>query len=203
MSKIIKFGKIGVQSKVLDMCFGTGEIAIPLFKESSAMIVGLDISNNMLAKASKKSDIREVLLVQGNQVHLPFKNDHFDCLFIFLGLHHNNEKVEAILEFYRVLKYGGRCLIRTVSHSQLSRSIISKFFFHTLEIDLNRFPSIKNLKDWLRSAGFIKVWTDSFGDDVRTSVSGPNITSGEFINKIEKNILIPSSDKRRRVTTAS
>jgi demethylmenaquinone methyltransferase/2-methoxy-6-polyprenyl-1,4-benzoquinol methylase len=105
--------------KALDLCTGTGSVAVELTKDvgGEGLVVGLDFSRGMLEKAkekTKKVQIDRLQLVQANANHLPFKKSSFHgvtCSHAFYELKGNERKM-AIDEVARVLIDGGRfCLM--------------------------------------------------------------------------------------------
>src|SRR4030042_5216528 len=95
--------------KALDLCTGTGSVAIELAKQvgEKGLIVGLDFSRGMLEKAGKKaknSIIDQLQLVQANASHLPFKKSSLHaatCSHAFYELK-GYERAEAVNEVARV-----------------------------------------------------------------------------------------------------
>jgi ubiquinone/menaquinone biosynthesis C-methylase UbiE len=105
--------------RALDLCTGTGSVAIELAKKvgEKGLIIALDFSLGMLRKAKEKTKTAEVdrlYLVQANASELPFKNASFHgvtCSHAFYELK-GVERTKAIEEVARILEKGGRfCLM--------------------------------------------------------------------------------------------
>lgn len=105
--------------RALDLCTGTGSVAIELAKHvgEDGLVIGLDFSHGMLDKAkekAKKSQTDHLHLVQANASQLPFKASSFHgatCSHAFYELK-GEERARAINETARVLVDGGRfCLM--------------------------------------------------------------------------------------------
>jgi ubiquinone/menaquinone biosynthesis C-methylase UbiE len=120
--------------KALDLCTGTGSVAIELAKQvgEKGLVVGLDFSRGMVEKAGKKakhSKIDQLYLVQANASQLPFKESSFHgvtCSHAFYELK-GYERAEAVNEVARVLMGGGRfCLME---HAKPQRRIPRLFFY--------------------------------------------------------------------------
>jgi demethylmenaquinone methyltransferase/2-methoxy-6-polyprenyl-1,4-benzoquinol methylase len=120
--------------KALDLCTGTGSVAIELAKQvgEKGLIVGLDFSRGMLEKAGKKaknSKIDQLHLVQAYADQLPFKDSSFrgvTCSHAFYELK-GYERAEAVNEVARVLMDDGRfCLME---HAKPQRRIPRLFFY--------------------------------------------------------------------------
>src|SRR5690606_33631885 len=72
--------------QVLDIATGTGDLAINLAKTGANRIIGLDLSEGMLAVGRKKVEKEQlshlIELVQGDSEALPFENDTFDAITV-------------------------------------------------------------------------------------------------------------------------
>ena len=91
----------------LDLAAGTGDIAFAL-ADRGAQAVGLDITHRMLQLARTKR--RDVPLVTGDMMALPFSAARFDIVTTGYGLRNVPVIQPAIAEIARVLKPGGRFL---------------------------------------------------------------------------------------------
>ena len=93
----------------LDVCCGTGDLAIALAKRISAgRVTGLDFNKEMLEIAKEKTKIGNLFLVQGDAMALPFDDNSFDIVTIGFGLRNVPDADKALSEIYRVLKPGGQ-----------------------------------------------------------------------------------------------
>ena len=122
--------------KVLDLCTGTGDMAVHLagLLNGSAEIFGLDYSDPMLDIARQKAarkNISSIQFIPGDVADLPFDDDTVDTIgiaFAFRNLTFRNRDRDIFLaEIYRILKTGGKFII--VESSQPSSSCI-RFLFH-------------------------------------------------------------------------
>ena len=108
----IKGAAVSANDKVLDLCCGTGDLAIA-FAVEGCQTTGADFTYQMLAKAPPKADKKKVHVdwVQADVQQLPFADDSFNVVSIAFGIR-NVENVElAIQECHRVLKEGGRLVV--------------------------------------------------------------------------------------------
>jgi len=110
----------GRPTRVLDLCTGTGDLALRLARSfhPPAVIAGLDFSPTMLALARKKageSVRRGVAFIEGDAVALPFGERTFDAVGIAFGFrnltYRNPIKDRALGEVLRILRPGGRFVI--------------------------------------------------------------------------------------------
>ncbi|WP_413309159.1 demethylmenaquinone methyltransferase [Bacillus sp. 1P10SD] len=106
--------KMNVQpgSKALDVCCGTADWTIALADAvgPDGKVVGLDFSKNMLkvgVEKVKELGLKQVELVHGNAMELPFPDDSFDYVTIGFGLRNVPDYLQVLKEMRRVVKPGG------------------------------------------------------------------------------------------------
>ncbi len=104
-------------SRVLDLCTGTGDLAMHLQKMAgkNTRVTALDYSQPMLEVAEKKAGKRKLIgieFIHGDAADLPFEDSCFDGVgiaFAFRNLTYKNPDTEKFLaEILRVLKPGGQ-----------------------------------------------------------------------------------------------
>src|SRR5262245_43068325 len=121
---------------VLDIGCGTGSLAIVAKRHVGAtgMVVGIDPSPEMIARAASKSAKAglDIEFKNGVAEALPFPRAQFDVVLSTLMLHHLPRKVrqQCVLEIRRVLTPGGRVLVADFAHAQDRRSILAHFHRH-------------------------------------------------------------------------
>lgn len=99
---------------VLDVGCGTGQLAARMHHElPAASIIGCDFSAGMLRRAAARSDAIE--WVRGDAGRLPFRDAGFDAIVSTEAFHWFPDQDEALREFCRVLKPGGRLLLALVN----------------------------------------------------------------------------------------
>ncbi len=127
----------GRPNRILDICCGTGDLAITIAKlaDYSPEITGADYSRPMLeiatAKAKMLSQGQNIRFIHADVGRLPFPNGSFDCIgisFAFRNLTYKNPETPKYLdEILRVLRPEGRFVI--VESSQPGSAFI-RFFDH-------------------------------------------------------------------------
>ncbi|MFH0702675.1 MAG: bifunctional demethylmenaquinone methyltransferase/2-methoxy-6-polyprenyl-1,4-benzoquinol methylase UbiE [bacterium] len=108
--KALKNVQIKPGMQILDICTGTGDIAILLAKNlnMSCQITGVDFSENMLDIAAKKSNnLKNIRFIKANALNLPFENNSFDISFISFGLRNLEDLKKGLLEMKRITKKEG------------------------------------------------------------------------------------------------
>ena len=172
--------------KVLDLCCGTGDLAIDiaLLAKNGTELTAVDYSQPMLAIAEKKAELlaveKRISFTYGDAAALPFPDGHFDCIgisFAFRNLTYKNPLVHRhIAEIFRALTTGGKFVI--IETSQPGSKLIRKLFhlylrwfvsrvgyvlsgnngaYNYLAESAARFYTSEELKKILTTAGFSQV----------------------------------------------
>lgn len=110
-------------SRVLDVCTGTGDLAIEFASRNPrAMVVGIDIVEQMLStgleKIKKAGLDGRIVLQKSDLFHLPFKDAVFDAVSIGFGLRNLHDMRSGVREMARVLEKGGLLLILELTRPQ-------------------------------------------------------------------------------------
>jgi demethylmenaquinone methyltransferase / 2-methoxy-6-polyprenyl-1,4-benzoquinol methylase len=113
--RMIRLCGVGPGVAALDVCCGTGDIALALARRG-AEVTGLDFSEEMLAVARRKASspaakgMKSARFIQGDAQQLPFSNESFEVVTVGYGLRNLAELDAGLREMARVLKPGGRLL---------------------------------------------------------------------------------------------
>ena len=99
--------KLPTDGWLLDGGGGTGRVSSHLNGLVGHIVVS-DLSHRMLKKAREK----KVRPVRAHVEHLPFGDEFFDRILVVDALHHFCDQREAIEDLLRVLKPGGRLVIK-------------------------------------------------------------------------------------------
>jgi ubiquinone/menaquinone biosynthesis C-methylase UbiE len=104
-------GGINVDSAVLDVGCGTGlffsQVAI-----QANMVVGVDLSRKLLLKAKERTlAFQNILVLQADADHLPFRDAVFDAVFAFTILQNMPKPSETLNDLERVTKLGGKVVV--------------------------------------------------------------------------------------------
>ena len=152
--------RLDEESIILDMGCGTGIYTVGLLEQTSATITGLDPSVGMLSQAKEKTHFVHWFNAVGER--LPIRSGVLDCIFSSQVWHHITEKQKTADECERVLKIGGKVVIRTISHEQLRRKVVFKFFPEIMENQLRVYPSNEEFSSYFKKAGFNSVSFQSY-----------------------------------------
>lgn len=168
-------------SKAIDLCCGTCDWTISLAEASgTGSIVGLDFSQNMLDvgadKIKRLGMDKQIRLVRGNAMELPFEDNTFDYATIGFALRNVPDLVKVIEEMQRVVKPGGLVVSLELSKPTwepfksvyyfyfqkvlpLLGKLIAKRYeqYKWLPESLIHFPDHKRLAEIFRSTGLTDV----------------------------------------------
>jgi SAM-dependent methyltransferase len=101
-------------NRILDVGCGTGtaELRLSRLRLSQVTLVGLDRMADRTAVAERKADAHNLRasFAAADAVHIPFPDATFDSTFCVAVLQHIPEAAEALREFARVTRPGGRIL---------------------------------------------------------------------------------------------
>ena len=109
---------------VLDLCCGTGDLALALARVGPARIIGADFSHSMLVRACAKSAKSQrvpshsgltasppMLFFEADALRLPFASSSFDLVTSAFGFRNLANYEAGLREIQRVLKPGGTIAI--------------------------------------------------------------------------------------------
>jgi len=120
--KVVKI--IGAQkpNTILDIATGTGDLAIMLAQLKPSKIVGLDLSEGMLAVGKEKVRVKNlsqiITMTQGDSENLPFENNSFDAITVAFGVRNFENLDKGLSEIFRVLKPRGTLVILEFSQPE-------------------------------------------------------------------------------------
>lgn len=154
--KLIEGGQLNRASKVLEVGCGTGNYTVALEKTVDCSCWGVDPSEQMLAKAKIRRANADFKI--GEAQELAYPTGFFDLLFSVDVIHHVDEPSAYFREAYRVLKKGGRiCTVTDSEEIIRHRQPLSVYFPETIELELQRYPSISDLQAMMGQAGFLHL----------------------------------------------
>lgn len=183
---VLKRMSVRKESKALDVCCGTGDWAISLAEAvgDQGDVVGLDFSQNMLSVAKEKKEglnLKQLRLIQGNAMDLPFAENSFDYVTIGFGLRNVPDYMTVLEELHRVVKPGGSVVCLETSqptmfgfrqlyyvYFRFIMPLIGRIFaksykeYSWLQESAKNFPNKKELQQMFLEAGFSSVQVKSY-----------------------------------------
>lgn len=141
---------------VLDIGCGTGTQLIANGTAlTPALTSGLDRSLGMLRQARAKAP--DIFWVQADGATLPFHDQSFDFVSCQFALHHIADKAEIIRDAFRILRLGGRFVIRNVCPQECPDWLFYVYFPEALAVDLEDFWPPETIRVEMERAGFDAV----------------------------------------------
>lgn len=150
---------------VLDVACGQGNFTVELARRvgPEGLVVGLDISRAMLARAAarvRRAGLANVLLVRGDALALPFVDAAFARVDCAGGLHQMPDLDRALGELARVTAPGGRLAASTFAQAGAAARGWRAWAARRLAL---HFVPERRLADALARAGFAQVETRMAG----------------------------------------
>jgi ubiquinone/menaquinone biosynthesis C-methylase UbiE len=118
--------ELDIAETVLDVACGPGNFtrAFAPVVEGEGLVVGIDASSAMLARAVRETENENVAYVRGDAADLPFRDAAFDGVCCFAALYLIEDPFAAIDQMVRVLKPDGRiALLSSVNRGVLPASL--------------------------------------------------------------------------------
>jgi demethylmenaquinone methyltransferase/2-methoxy-6-polyprenyl-1,4-benzoquinol methylase len=194
--RTVAAARLKPQMRVLDLCSGTGDLALALAREGRPeSVVATDFTPEMLEVAKDKArrgrrTTTTVTFELADAQSLPFPDASFDVVTVAFGVRNLPDRAANFREVLRVLKPGGRYVICEFSRPTLAlwrglyhvylRFVIpaigglltrDRASFVYLNDSIRRFPRQAALAAELRAAGFRAVsWKNLTGGIVALHV---------------------------------
>ncbi len=162
--------------KWLDVCSGTGEMAIALqhIAPPETSVFSVDFSLPMLRNGKSKSESEEIHFSLADAGNLPFRDDTFDLITISYATRNLNPTKQRLIsyfrEFNRVLKPGG--LFINLETSQPANRVIRELYHLYVRLGVRRLGemisgsrtgysylsyTVQNFYDPIEFAGILKL----------------------------------------------
>ncbi len=126
------------RERVLDLCTGTGDLAIAAHRAGARHVLGVDFSPAMLrlgrAKLRRRGLDSRIALVRADASRVPVASASVDAVTIAFGIRNVEDRRAACGEALRVLKPGGRLAILefAMPTAPLFRRLYLSYFRHVL-----------------------------------------------------------------------
>ena len=162
-------------ARVLDVACGTGDLSLTLFESTGARVVGTDFCRPMLQIAAAKL-AREIPLIEGDALNLPFREASFEAVTIAFGLRNLASVENGLAELRRVLKPSGWVAVLEFSRpaNAMLRPVFGLYFTRVLPLmgglisgspraysylpaSVQKFPDQQQLSLLMQRAGFDQV----------------------------------------------
>lgn len=176
---LVKWMQKDQPKEVLDVATGTGDLAIAVQKGTSAKVVGLDLSQQMLnvgiEKIKKLNLDQQISMQKGDAENLPFESNKFDAVSVAFGVRNFENLEKGLAELRRVVKEEKSVYILEFSKVEGFLGPFYMFYFKNilpqigklvskdnraytyLPDSVNAFPYGEKMKNILLNTGFKKV----------------------------------------------
>jgi demethylmenaquinone methyltransferase/2-methoxy-6-polyprenyl-1,4-benzoquinol methylase len=165
-------------ARVLDICCGTGDLALSLEAHCRGMVFASDFCHPMLVSARRKITRRRARtgLFEADALNLPVRNGSLDLITVAFGFRNLANYSAGLAEMRRVLRPGGKVAILEFSrppnpifrelYNFYSRRVLpwiggalsgSREAYAYLPESVRKFPSAEELADEMTRAGFREV----------------------------------------------
>src|SRR4051812_36331257 len=105
----------GASTVCVDLCSGTGDLALELHRRLKVPVVASDFCHPMLTRSHTKVNAagfsNVIPIVEGDAMNLPFPNSAFDAATNGFGLRNLADARKGLMETRRILKPGGVAVI--------------------------------------------------------------------------------------------
>mgnify|MGYP003326033379 CR=1 FL=1 len=147
-------------SRVLDVCTGTGELALAYAEKigQHASILSTDFCFNMLAVGQEKFKNRNLsffIPIEADTLNLPFQDDAFDIVSVGFGIRNISLLRKGISEMVRVAIPGGRVVI--LEFTQPTMPIIKHaYYFYFKKVLVHLPPHLQRISAINKNDSFIR-----------------------------------------------
>lgn len=124
---------------IIDLGSGVGRLTPALAETFGGPVHGVEPSAKMRAAAEAGAAHPAVTYLAGEAANIPLPDQSADAILMFLSLHHVPDRAAAATEIRRVLKPGGRLLIRSPFSDRMTGGWWQSFFPRALAIEKQMF----------------------------------------------------------------
>ena len=186
----IRIMNLNPGDRVLDVCGGTGDLAIlaagPVGR--SGRVIIYDINRAMIEAGVNKINAslsgEHVWFVQGDAEHVSFPEAYFDAAMVGFGIRNVTHMDQGFKEMYRVLKPGGKmmCLEFSKPTSPLFRWLYDVYSFHVMpaigEVIAGSSKAYMHLTESIRTFALPNELTDVLRQVGFSTVTERKLTNG-------------------------
>ena len=174
-ARAVRSAGLGPGSSAIDVCCGTGDLAIALLDAVSTRgrVVGVDFSERMIEAARAKSS--QVEWLRGDALDLPFAGGEFDAATVGFGVRNLPDIERGFREMARVVRAGGRVVCLELTEPPRLVAPFARLWtdravpllgrliaretdaYRYLPASVHRFPPAAELAAIMRAAGLERV----------------------------------------------
>lgn len=168
-------------AKILDVCTGTGDLALDFWRRRGVAVTGCDFCEEMLEIGRKKVEKagagEKIELRFADAMNLPFGDDAYDFVTVAFGLRNIQDPQRGLAEMVRVCRPGGMVAVLEFSTPtmfpirQLYRFYFRRILprvgqlvarnrfdaYHYLPASVSEFPQGEQLTQMMENAGLTQT----------------------------------------------
>jgi ubiquinone/menaquinone biosynthesis C-methylase UbiE len=156
---------------VLDLGSGTGRFTPDLAATFGGPVTGVEPSVRMRAAAEANAADPAVTYLAGTAEAIPLPDASCDLVLLFLVLHHVRDRDAAAAEIARVLRPGGRVLIRSSFPDRMPELPWYSYFPGARRVDELVFPRLDHTIELFEAAGLRFVAIDEVQQRIADSLA--------------------------------
>jgi ubiquinone/menaquinone biosynthesis C-methylase UbiE len=138
----------------VDLGSGTGRFTPALAETFGGPIYGVEPAARMRETAEAEARHPRVRYLAGEAADIPLPDGSADFLLMFLSFHHVKDRPAAAREIARVLRPGGRFLLRSTFKERIPDHWWRAFFPRSQQVEEAMFPTIAEARAIFEAAGF-------------------------------------------------
>jgi ubiquinone/menaquinone biosynthesis C-methylase UbiE len=138
----------------VDLGSGTGRFTPSLADAFGGPVYGVEPSARMRGVAQAEAAHPQVRYLAGEAAAIPLRDSTADFVLMFLSWHHVRDRAAAAAEIARVLKPGGRLILRSTFKERIPEHWWRSYFPRSWAIEEAMFPTVPETREQFESAGF-------------------------------------------------
>jgi ubiquinone/menaquinone biosynthesis C-methylase UbiE len=146
--------------RVLDLGSGTGRFTPSLAETFGGPVYGVEPSAGMRQVALDSSTDPAVTYLEGAADAIPLPDASVDLVLLYMVWHHVPDRSAAVAEIRRVLRPGGRILIRSTFSDRMPYLAWHTYFPRTTDLEREIFPTTAEVEREFAAAGLRRVALD-------------------------------------------
>lgn len=138
----------------IDLGSGTGRFTPALAEAFGGPVYGVEPAVRMRETAEAQAAHPQVRYLAGHAAGIPLPDGAADFVLMFLSFHHYPDREAAVREIRRVLKPGGRAIMRSTFKERIPDHWWRSYFPRSRAIEEAMFPTVAEARLYFEDRGF-------------------------------------------------